>query len=352
MRTQLLLIAATLLVSCGGNKSKLYKPELLGGKPLPEGYVSPDGLAIGPGGYIYVAINQSGGNWKYPGKIARISPDDQIEDFFTLPVNSTTGVSSPLGITFARDGNLYVSENQSFATDAPNMAGVTRVVIEDGKPVRGELVVDGFNMSNGITAWKDAIYVVETNLGTKNKHTSGVYRFTLDELKSGDTIRVKGHGDPHLILAFETRNKQHPVGANGLAFDSKGNLYVNNFGDVEVLKYRIEEHGNHIHVRPEGVLCQPEGMLSLDGMQIDRDDYIWTTDFRNNSVCRINTRTGESEIIAHNDVPAAGEKGELDAPSECIRRGSKVYVSNIDTDYDNSQIADPIQTISVITLKE
>ena len=336
------------LCSCAETpQNELKTPQLLGGKLLDAQYASPDGMTIGPDGYIYLSMNQSGAGWKHPAKIMRISPNDELEEFFELPVNTYSGKCSPLGIVFAADGNMYVSDNQSFCHNVPNSAGVMRVVIENGKPVRGEWVVSGFNMSNGITQWGNCIYVAESNLGTTDKHTSGVYRFTLDELTSGDTLKVTGPGDPHLILSFETRNPDHKVGANGLAFDSKGVLYVNNFGDAEVLKFVLNEQGQ---VVSQEVLCKAEGMLSLDGMQIDEDDNIWTTDYRNNAVAMIDTRTGETTIIAQNEVPVTGENGELDAPSECIRRGDKVYVSNIDTQYER-QTPDSAQAVSVIQLK-
>ncbi len=340
-----LMLFIPLCWSC--NNSGLKQPALLGGKPLPETYSSPDGYTLGTDGYLYVSINQKASGWSSPGKIARISPTDQIEDFFVLPVNKKTGKASPLGLIFAADGNLYISDNQSFCTDEPYQAGVIRVVMEHGKPQRGELVVGGFNMSNGITKWGNYIYVAETNLGTPGKFMSGVYRFSLDELVSGDTLMVTGLDDPHLILSFETKNKDHKVGANGIAMDSKGNLFVNNFGDVEVMKYTFDKEGK---VSSSEVFCRPEGILSLDGMQIDSEDNIWIADFRGNAIAMIDTKTGKSTVIAKNDVPATGENGELDAPSECIRRGDKVYVSNIDIDYDN-QTPDAIQTISVISLK-
>jgi sugar lactone lactonase YvrE len=341
-RNYFILILLLLSFACN-NEQGLKKPVLFGGKPLPESYASPDGCTIGPDGYLYVSINQSASNWKHPAKIARISPEGSLEDFFVLPVNQNTGKASPLGLVFASDGNLYVSDNQSFCTDVPNQAGIIRIVVENGKPQRSELVVTGLNASNGIAAKGNYLYVAETNLGTKDVYTSGVYRFSLDELSGNDTV-VISDGDPRLILSFETKAKT--VGANGIGIDSKGNLYVNNFGDVEILKYSFDEKGG---ITSSGVFARPEGVLSLDGMQIDSEDNLWIADFVGNAILKVDTKTGKSTIIAKNSVPATGENGELDSPSECIRVGNKVYVSNIDLD-SGDQKKDPIQTISVIKL--
>ncbi|MDR0559239.1 MAG: SMP-30/gluconolactonase/LRE family protein [Prevotellaceae bacterium] len=335
-----------LAVCCACSEPALKKTTLLGGQPLPECCASPDGCTLGNDGYIYVSVNQVASGWKYPAKIVRISPDDAIEDFFTLPVNGKTGKASPLGITFAADGNLYISDNQSFCTDEPNQAGVIRVIMENGKPQRGELAVTGFNASNGIASRGNCLYVVETDLGATDRYMSGVYRFSLDELTSGDTLRVTGIGDPHLILAFETKSKEQRVGANGAGFDSKGNLYVNNFGDAEIMKYTFDADGKTVSGE---VFCRPEGALSLDGMQVDSEDNLWIADFAGNAIIKVETNTGKSSIIAKNKIPSDGVNGELDTPSECIRRGNKVYVSNIDLN-SGVHTADTLQTISVIYL--
>ncbi|MDR1340274.1 MAG: SMP-30/gluconolactonase/LRE family protein [Prevotellaceae bacterium] len=349
MKTNLAVLSLfALCLTCGScQTAELKQPALLGGKPLPESYSSPDGCTIGKDGYIYVSINQVASGWKHPGKIARISPEETLEDFFVLPVNSKTGKASPLGLVFAADGNMYVSDNQSFCTDEPNQAGVIRVVIENGKPQRGELVVNGMNASNGIASRGNYLYVAETNLGASGKYMSGVYRFTLDELSGEDTLTVSGMNDPHLILSFETKNREQAVGANGIGLDSKGSLYVNNFGDVEVMKYTFDAQGK---VLTSEVFCRPEGAMSLDGMQIDGEDNLWIADFAGNAVLKIDTKTRASQTVAKSKAFETGANGELDTPSECIRRGDRVYVSNIDLD-SGKQAADPVQTISVISLK-
>jgi sugar lactone lactonase YvrE len=349
MKTNITLILLCLLSftynSC--DTSGLKQPELFGGKPLPESYNSPDGYTIGTDNHLYVSINQSASGWKYPAKIARITPEGILEDFFELPVNSQTGKASPLGLVFAEDGNLYVSDNQSFCTDEPNLAGVIRVSIQNGKPQYGDLVVSGLNAANGITTRGKYLYVAETNLRTTGKYTSGVYRFSLDELVGGDTLIVTGTGDPHLILSFETKNKEQAIGANGIGIDSHGNLFVNNFGDVEILKYTFDAQGK---ILSSEVFCRPEGVLSLDGMQIDSDDNLWIADFVGNAVLVVDTKTRKSRIIAKNPPPETGANGELDTPSECIRWRDKIYVSNIDLN-SGSQKTDAVQTISVIPLK-
>ena len=326
---------------------------LLDNKALPETYYSPDGMTLGPDGYIYVSINQVTGKWKHPAKIARISPDDKIEDFYVLPLHQKTQKTSPLGLAFAADGNLYVSDNQAFVSQEKGISRVIRVNMKDGKPIGDKTVVTGFNMANGMAVRGNYIYVAETGL-TDNRiektttHLSGVYRFSLNELNGKTPLTVTGLNDPHLILTLETKNENRKVGANGLDFDSKGNLYVGNFGDAELWKYTFDNEGKIVE---QTRFAQPNGVESLDGFHIDVDDNIWAADFTGNALVRIHIPTGKTWIVSKNALPAAIEKGEFHSSSECIRRKNKVYVSNIDLDAPSHK-AGGMQTISVVTLKQ
>lgn len=338
-----LLLLPLLFVGCVASTSTLKTPRLLAGKTLNSALSSPDGYTVAPDSSLLVSINQKASSWANPAVIARINPDETLDVYYKLPVDSTTGVCSPLGLVFASDGNLYVSDNQSFFTTTPNSSSVLCIVHENGKPTKSRTVATGFNMSNGLAAKGDYIYVAETNLGTTDCHTSGIYRFKLSEFTSDSPVRVTGLGDPHLILNFTT--EKQGVGANGVAFDSKGNLYVNNFGDFEIMKYEFNSNDEII----SSSVMPIEGAESADGLQIDSEDNLWVADFIGNAVIMVDSKTGKSTIISKNSVPQTGEDGLLDAPSECIMVGNKVYVSNIDIDH-GQQTADKIQTISVIDL--
>jgi sugar lactone lactonase YvrE len=320
---------------------------LLGGKVLPETFASPDGLTLGKDGNLYVSITQRATNWKHPAKIARIDANDAISDFFVFPPDPKSGKAAPMGIVFGSDGHLYVSDNQSF-TNEGGRSSLVRVIIENAKPVRSERVATGINAANGITRWKDYIYVAEPDLRVPGKNLSGVYRFAISELNAAAPVQVTGLGDPHLILVVNTRNKA-ARGANGIGFDSRGNLYVNNFGDSEVLRYTFDAKGT-VASKEVFANLKNKGALSVDGLQIDSDDNLWIADIIGNAVFRLSTETGRITFVAKSPVPNDGSDGALDTPSECIRRGDKLYVSNIDLPIAPST-ADSVQTISVISLK-
>ena len=305
---------------------------------------NPDGMTLKDGD-IYLTMNNLAA--KKPAHIMRITKDDKLEDVIELPVHPETGVVSPLGIGFGSDGNLYVNDNQSFAGKAMGLSRLLRVVFENGKALRVETVANGMNQANGLAVKGNDIYMCDTSFDTKDPHTSGVYRFTLTELSADKPVAVKaGKDDPHCILNLTTAGKW-PVGANGLTFDSAGNLYVCNFGDSVLWKASFDATGKVAEFKP---FCDAKaaGIESLDGAQFDGQGSIWIADFIGNAIARIATDTGKAEIIAKN-APGDGKGGALDAPSECIRRGNKVYVSNIDLSF-GPNTADDYQTMSVIDL--
>jgi sugar lactone lactonase YvrE len=335
------LIALLTLTQCS---DQLKTPILAFGKALPEKYNSPDGMTLGDDGCIYLSMNNVS-NPDYPAKILRITKDDEIEEVIALTPHPVTGIASPMGIVYGSDGNMYVSDNQAFVTQEPHSSRLMRITMDHGNAVSCETVATGFNMSNGVTAFGDCIYVAETNLNAGTPHKSGVYRFHLDELNPGEPVQVTGIGDKHLISVIETNSEDHPVGANGLVFNSDGELFVCNFGDAEVIKYALDEEGS---VTSHEVFAKGDGMLSADGMQIDSEDNLWIADFLGNAVVKISPE-GKVTIVAKNEQ-TDGANGELDAPSECIVRGNKLYVSNIDLTY-GPNTTDKVHSMSVINLK-
>jgi len=341
-----------LMAGCGCECGKDGQPAGQGGlmKPrvgfmLPEKYNSPDGMTLGKDGCIYLAMNNVVLQ-QHPAMILRITPDDKLEEVITLPPHPDTKLASPLGVAFGSDGNLYVADCQAFCTKEPAKSRLLRVNMKDGKAAGCDVVAVGLNMANGVAAKDDCIYVCETTLNKETPMTSGVYRFAIAELDAKNPVKVTGLNDSHLAVKLSTQNKEHPVGANGLDFDAAGNMYVCNFGDREVIKVVFDENGK---VKSQQVLAKDQGMLSADGLHCDADGNVWVADFLGNAVARIDAATGKVAIVAKNGE-SDGADGSLHAPSECIRRGNKLYVSNINLTYGPHK-SSKLYTISVIDLK-
>ncbi len=314
---------------------------------LPEKYNAPDGMCLTPDGTIYLSMTNA--NLKeYPAKILKITQDDKLVELCDLPAHPETGVACPLGISLGADGNFYVADNQSFATAEPNKARLFRINMQDGQVTGVDVVAVGFNMSNAVACRGDFVYVTETNLDvTKKPLPSGVYRFSMEELRADTPVKVTGIGDPHLIVQMETVTEDPAlqVGANGMAFDSKGNMYVCNFGEASIIKVTFDSQGN---VATQREFVRGKGMLSTDGIFMDANDVIWVADFIDNAVHSVDTKTGKVTTIARNGQ-TDGTDGLLDAPSEVCVRDGVVYVSNIDLTH-GPNVNDRPYTMSAIDL--
>lgn len=307
-------------------------------------YTNPDGMCI-KDGELYINMNNiTSGK---PSKIVKMTKDGQLVDVVELPVHPKTGVICALGIVFAKDGNLYVNDNQNFAGKGLGLSRIFRVVMKEGKAEKVEVVAQGINEANGITTFGDTLYVCDTSYGTKDVHTSGVYQFALSELNAENPVQVTaGPRDPHCVGSFTTTGK-FSVGANGIAADEQGNVYVCNFGDAVLWKMTFDAERKVKLFKPF-VDCSKAGVESLDGLQYDGEGGLWTTDFIGNAVVKIATACGTVTIVAKN-APNSGAGGKLVSPSECIRFGNKVYVSNINLSFGPHK-AIKEETMSVIEL--
>jgi sugar lactone lactonase YvrE len=326
--------------SAGLTFASLRTPRL--GVDLTGQYSNPDGMTI-KDGVIWISLNNLASG--KPSCIGKIAKDNTIEKVIELPVNPETGVCSSLGIAFASDGNLYVSDNQNHAGKGLGKSRVLRVVFENDKAVRAEVVATGLHAANGLAARGDAIYVNETTFGPGDPMDSGTYRFKLSELKADAPVKVDGTmQDTHVVFTLKTRGAVR-IGANGLCFDEAGNMYVSNFGNHEIWRVTFNAEGVAERIK---LFSSVPGAQSVDGMQYDGEGGIWLADFMGNAIFHVNVKSGETRVVAKNP-PSDGSHGELDAPSECIRLGNRVYVSNIDLTFGPHK-ADAKQTISIIDL--
>ena len=317
------------------------KPAKLAVK-LPAEYKNPDGMTI-KDGQVWLTINNVAQD--APSCIVKITADNKIEKLVDLPKSETTKTVSALGLVFADDGNLYVSDNQNLAGQGFGKSRVLRVNMKDGKAIGVDVVATGLHAANGIAAKGDSIFVNETTFGDAKPLISGTYQFKLAELKAGAPVKVDGSvKDSHVIFTMETTG-EYPVGANGLCFDCEGKMYIANFGDCTIWQVIFSEAGK---VESSSLFTKVECAESIDGMQYDGEGNIWFADFIGCAVVKVCTKSGKASLIAKN-APGDGVNGELDAPSECIKFGNKIYVANIDLAF-GPNTADETYTISVINL--
>ncbi len=321
----------------------LTKPQLL--VKLPEICPTPDGMALDSEGNVILACPNYA-DQTHPAVLMKIDRENRVRLFCQMPTHPDSGVACPMGIAFGPDGHLYVADNQGWVK--PNSKGrILRMKFRDGQPVATEVVAYGMSHPNGVRVHKGHIYVTQSLLVKKGDEPliSGVYRFRLDDqgVKVNNTLR-----DKNLLAKFKTLNPKVQYGADGLAFDSKGNLYVGNFGDATLHKITFDAAGN---VASNTRWAKGECLKSIDGICCDGQDNIYVADFSNNAICMVSPE-GKVRVLAKSP-DCDGSDGGLDQPGEPLVRGNQLIVSNFDMvtgpDKLNSGHDSPY-TLSVIKL--
>jgi len=320
------IVAVGLVVSCAvccaeDECKPLSKSELL--VKLPEICPTPDGLAMDADGNIILACPNYA-DQTHPAVLMKIDPENRVRLFCQVPIHPETGVACPMGITFGPDGNIYIADNQGWVK-ANNKGRILRLKMKDGRWVGTEVVAYGMAHPNGVRVHDGQIYVTQS-LGFPGKEgeplVSGVYRFKLDDkaVKVGNTLE-----DPNLLTTLKTLEMDCQYGADGLVFDSKGNLYVGNFGDATLHKITFDEKGD---VASNERWAKSKCMKSIDGICVDKDDNIYVADFSNNAICTVSPDAKVRVLAKSPDCD--GSNGGLDQPGEPLVRGKEVIVSNFD----------------------
>ena len=298
----------------------LSSPQLLA--KLPDVCPTPDGLAMDLGGNIIVACPNYA-DQTHPAVLMKIDRQNRVRLFCRVPVHPETGVACPMGVAFGPDGDLYIVDNQGWVK--PNNLGrILRMKIKDGRPGGCSVVASGLSHPNGVRVHKGHIYVTHSMLLKEGDEPliSGVYRFNVNDLgvRVGNALK-----DKTLLATFKTLNLDVQYGADGLAFDSRGNLFVGNFGDATLHKITFDADGN---VASNTRWVKHELIKSIDGICVDRQDNIYVADFSNNAICIVSPDKKVQVLAKSPDCD--GSQGGLDQPGEPLIRGREVIVSNFD----------------------
>jgi hypothetical protein len=292
---------------------------------LPPGCNTPDAMTLLPdGGFLLSMPNFN--NLEEGSLLMKITSENQAEKFFDLPIHPNTGKPiGPLGVCSAPSGDIFLADYQM---TGERESRVLKIVMQDGKPERIEPVVTGFHVSNAVICRDGYLYVSETQIDIEVKPvTSGVFRFSLEELNAGPVVLAENETeDPHFLAAIVIHNEQLPLAADGLCFDSEGNLYIGNFADGTVHRFEFDDEGK---VKSNTVFAQDEAMKSADGLFMDQQTgVIYVADSKANAVQMVFPDGSVKTLSQNGDTD--GLDGGMDQPCEVLLRGDKVIVSNMD----------------------
>ena len=339
--------------------SALKKAELL--VELPWEYNTPDGMCLLPNGEIIVAVpnvnsylaQEDQSKQEVPPVLIKINKDGKVEKWYTPPNHPVTGKAFPFGICIDPEGkNFYIADLQWFADmkNPGNNSRVLRIPLDDkfnpaGDPV---VVIDGLVVANAVVVRDGNLYVSDTLMVPgSDPLISGIFRMKLSE--EGLKLTQPIEKDPHMIASIESKNLKVGFGADGLTFDSEGNLYCGNFADGLLHKIEFDDDGK---VKSTTVFAKDEKMLCCDGIFYDKaTDKIYVADSLANAVQIVDPKDGSVTTLAQ-DEENDGSGGRLDQPCEVLVRGKEVIVSNMDFPLPggvNTKFDAPY-TISVIKL--
>ena len=338
--------------TCGG-KIEGNKPTLL--MQLPEYVPTPDAMTMAPNGDIILAAPNFSDS-RYPGILLSINKENELSIFTPGLLHPETGYGRPMGLDYGPDGNLYYADTQ-YLDNKDFKSRLIRVVMDKaGKPVRCEVAVNGFRLSNAVI-WKDnTIYVSDTFFdvpGTpEGQGKSGIFAITMEEMEKG-TVQLKGNmDDPHLIAHFTTtaNDRGDIAGADGMTFDGQGRLHTGNFGDGVMSRISFNEDGT---VKAQEIISR--AITCCDGIFYDaKRETIFITDSEKNAIHTMDPETGKTEIFWKNG-DTDGMDGLLDQPCEPIVRGDELIVVSFDHSKPEwgliNQGSDKFDTLHVIKLK-
>jgi sugar lactone lactonase YvrE len=256
----------------------------------------PEGIAADPRGNIYAS------SFTPAGTICVIDRTGTLVD--------TIAIGSPLiGMLFEQDRGLFVLD-----------FGNASLLLVDPATHARRIVATGLGGPNAIAADTDGNLYVSDSFG------GNIWKIAADGTKT-----VWKH-DPLL-----TTTGFPPFGANGLAFDrNRSNLYVANTGDDRILK---------IAVRPDGTA----GDVSIFATGIDGADGI-AFDVRGNLYVCAN-QADEIAVIGPNGARVATYRGTgsnaLHFPASLVFRGRDLFITNLAFDHSFNPLPD--SKVSVMT---
>ncbi len=332
---------------------------------LPDKYSTPDGMCLLPNGEVLLAVPNVN-SWLAqedktkqdpPPTILKIKKDNTIEKYYDPPMHPVTNTAFTFGMCVGPDGkNLYITDLQWFTNpaDPGYNSRVLRIPLDESFNPAGDpvVVVEGLIIANAVCIRGDYLYVSDTIMTPRTDPTkplvSGVFRVKLDE--EGTKLTAPLIDDPHMIGSIESVNPDVGFGADGLTFDSEGNLYCGNFADGILHKMEFDAQGN-----PKGFtdFARDPKMRCCDGIFYDkRTNKIYVADSLANAVQAVSL-SGEVETVV-SDTENDGSGGRLDQPCEVLVRGNELIISNMDFPIPGGVNTkwDKPYTISVVSLKE
>jgi sugar lactone lactonase YvrE len=190
--------------------------------------VSPEGLSVDLQGNFYTGSAQT----KSTGAVCQFGPNGAFKKSFTIPPAKSGGVVSLLGVLFQPPHTVFALDFADALAGPPDQAPPTdgRVLAVNTETGAVTTIASGFVFPNGIAEDLDGFFYVADSL------QATVTRFKADGSQKSvwysSSLLAPGTGQP-------------PLGANGIAFDFLfRNVYVSNTSNQQIIRIPVEHDGS------------------------------------------------------------------------------------------------------------
>jgi sugar lactone lactonase YvrE len=284
------------------------------------GYVSRSlAAAVGDSSSAIEGIAEHGGRLYVvdmkDAAIYRLTPDGSsqrplltVERVGELGIKPGTFI---LGVTADANGDLYVA--------APESGHIFRV--------KGStLGTPSFNSKRDVTVFATGAAGANGVGFDRNGHLwiSGGAKNALYHVgPKGGPVSV--FAKDYATVSSDTTMPVRAYVTNGVAFDSKGNVYTANTGTGEIQKLEVKPD-----YTPGAIttLVKSDRLLGADGLLMEAEDVLWVAANYSNALMRV-LPTGTVEMVADDRPGVTGASDVLKFPAELRRVGNTIYLTNL-----------------------
>lgn len=318
---------------------------------LPDGVRFPEGITANPAtGDIFV------GTFDAPSPTN--TPDNKLLRFDRrgrLEASRSFGPTPLLGLEFnPNDGKIYIAAVGDFASTGSRIVRIpanfdANTAIEEVAPIPGirgpaprvvpnpDGSFDTITFGNNARVPNALAFDGAGNLYVSDSFQGAIFRIELATCTAPPCVATLVTHDPLLATAGFP-----PFGANGIAFNAEGALFIANTGDDRVLK---------LDMASGQVTVFAESINGADGLAFDERGRLWVAANQADELVALNekgrvvAKLGDFEGIRKNGTPEG-----LLFPASLVILGDDIFVTNLALPLNDTAKDEPEEDVRRYTI--